>query len=349
MATRDDLSALVLPLRVLAGLALLALLYAGKPVLLPLAFALLLSLALRPLVRAGKRMFIPPPASAAMIVLATCAGFGFGLWQLAEPAGNWLSDVPQALQALQRQSASLRGPVEDARAATEALQALSEEARPPATRVVMEENRVGENVAIVTGALLAQCTTTFIALFFILGWGDRLFRHAVILVPGFSGRRVVLETTQAIEDAIARYLLTISAINACLGTAVALTAYAQGLPNPILWGAFAGLLNFAPYVGPVLTTVVLFAVSLVSNEVTNPLTAPAMFIVLTCIEGYLLTPYLVGQSLLLNPLVVFVSLLLCFSVWGVVGALVAVPLLVSTKVVLEGMGNRGHPAANVLG
>lgn len=343
--------ALVLPVRILALIAVLTALVIGESVFVPLALAVLISLALRPLVRALQTMLqIPAPISAAFFTAIIAIVAATGLFSLGEPAKEWLQEAPNALRAFKRQASEVRGPLEDMRETQAVITELRGGGTPGQQEIIVTtEGVTEERMMLKTSEGFAYSVATLVMLFFILGWGDRLFRNAIALLPGFSERRGAVLVAQAIEGAIGRYLLMITIINIGMGLAVAGITYAIGLPNPVLWGAIAAVLNYMPYIGAAITTLVLIAVSLIAQPLDYPvLTAPLVFLVLTTVEGYLITPYAVGKSLTLNPLVVFFSLLFCFFLWGGVGALLAVPILVSLKVVLEGSGRSASLVARVL-
>lgn len=344
------LQALILPLRVIAIVIFGAALVLAESVFIPLALAVLLSLTLRPIVRLFAVAKVPAPLSAALLTSVIAFALGTGLYSLGEPAKAWLQEAPSALRALRRQASEVRGPLEDMRETTAVITELRDGQGQSQQKLVVEtDSAMEENVLLKTSESFAYSVATLVLLFFILGWGDRLFRKSVALLPDFRQRRCAIRVARAIETAIGRYLLTITTINVCLGLAVAGLSYALGLPNPALWGVVAALLNFMPYIGAAITTAVLLAVSLVSAPLEYPtLTAPIVFLLLTTFEGYVLTPYAVGRSLTLNPLVIFMCLLLCFFLWGGIGALLAVPILVSTKVALQGSGRSASLFARVL-
>ncbi|GAB5413700.1 MAG: AI-2E family transporter [Congregibacter sp.] len=345
------LEALILPVRIIAAITVVGVLVLAESVFIPLALAVLMSLTLRPIVRVLATVGrVPQPLSAALLTSCIAFAAGSGLYALGEPAKEWLREAPSALRALQRQASAVRGPLEDMRETTAVIAELRGDASDSQQEIVVStESDVEENVMLKTSEGFTYAASTLVLLFFILGWGERLFRNAIALLPSFSDRRGAMQVGHAIEAAIGRYLLTITSINICLGVAVALLSYYVGLPNPALWGVAAALLNFMPYIGAAITTLVLLAVSLVSQPLEYPLlAAPLAFLAITTFEGYVVTPYAVGRSLTLNPLVIFIFLLICFFLWGGIGALLAVPILVSAKVALEGSGRSATLIARVL-
>lgn len=347
---QHSVNALLAPVRIIAAIAVVAALVIGKSVFIPLAVAVLASMALRPLVRSLEtRVRLPTSISAALFTSLIGSLLMYGIYALAEPAAEWLKDAPEALRTIQRQASNFRGPLEDMRETSAVLSELRSSASSGTDVVVANEPAMGESLVVRTSETLAYTFATLVMLFFLLGWGDRLFRNCIALLPGFREQREAIVIAHAVEAAVARYLLTVTVINSCLGAAVAALTHFVGLPNPALWGVVAALLNFMPYIGAVLTAAVLLAVSLVSQPLEyHILTAPAVFLLLTVVEGNLLTPYAVGRSLTLNPLIIFFSLLVCFFLWGGIGALLAVPLLVCGKVVLERSGSSANLVARLL-
>jgi predicted PurR-regulated permease PerM len=138
------------------------------------------------------------------------------------------------------------------------------------------------------------------------------------------------------ESDVSRYLVTVTLVNLGLGAFTALAMFALGMPNPMLWGALAALANFIPYLGAMSTTAVLAIVAAVTfDEVSAIVAPPAVFLLLTTFEGQFVTPMLLGRRLTLNPVVIFLALLVWGWLWGVAGVLMAVPLLAAFKIMCD--------------
>jgi len=183
-------------------------------------------------------------------------------------------------------------------------------------------------------------------LFFILASGDRLLRAFIEVLPRFSDKRRAVEIASEIQGGIASYLLTISLMNALVGAANGVAAAFFGLANPVLWGFVAFLLNFIPIVGPLVGIAIFFVVGVVALPWPFPALAPALFYVAVhTAEGQIFTPLLVARRFELNPVLVIVSLLFWDAIWGVPGAVLAVPLLAIIKIVcdrIEPLKTIGH-------
>jgi predicted PurR-regulated permease PerM len=139
-----------------------------------------------------------------------------------------------------------------------------------------------------------------------------------------------------IEEYLATYVATVTAINIGLGVVVAAGAWLFGLPNPIIFGALAMLLNFIPYIGAACMTLALFGVGLVAfPSLSHALVPPAAFVALATVEGQFITPTVLGRRIELNPLVVLLALAFWAWLWGPIGAFLAVPFTIVGMVVLH--------------
>ena len=319
----------------LLTLGVLTALAEAKVVFLPLAMAFLLSFLFRPLVRRASSLHIPPPLIAALLVLFLGAGLSLAVYALKEPAAEWLREAPYSLKQLQYRISELRKPIADMKAASEALDNLRAGDLKADNEVIVKEQALDELIVVEASSALISVFTTLVVLFFILGWGERLFRNLVSVIPQFGGRRDAVNLVRDIEKSITQYLTTITLINIVFGSVVALVMYLLGMPNALLWGVVAGLLNFVPYLGPAITALILaFAAALSFPSLSEAMLIPGAFLLITTIEGNFITPYAVGSQLTLNPLLIFLSLILWFWMWGFIGALLTVPILVCFKAVL---------------
>ena len=333
----------VLAIYALLLLAVLAALAEAKAVVLPLATAFLLSFLFRPVVRRAEALRVPAPLVAALLVLILGVGLGFSVYALKDPATDWLREAPYSLKQLEYRIEELRKPIADMKAASDALDDLRGGDAQADKEVVVKEQALDEIVVIETSSALMSVFTTLVVLFFILGWGQRLFRNLVSVIPQFGDRREAVNLVRDIERSITRYLTTITLINVVLGLVVAAAMYLLGMPNALLWGVVAGLLNYVPYLGPAVTALILaFASALTFPSLSEAMLIPGVFLLITAIEGNFITPYAVGSQLTLNPLLIFLSLILWFWMWGFIGALLTVPILVCIKAVLAHA--EGHTA-----
>lgn len=202
--------------------------------------------------------------------------------------------------------------------------------------VEIRQHRLTEVVFSTTGSVLASAGVIMVLMFFLLTTGDRFLNRMVEVMPTFREKRRVVEIVRSIEYGISNYLFTVSMINVGLGVAIGLAMWALGMPNPALWGVMATALNFMPYIGALLGTGVVFVAAVLAfDSLAYAAVIPAVYFLLTAIEGNFVTPTLIGRSMSLNPIMVFLSLLFWGWIWGVGGAFLAVPLLAIFKIVAD--------------
>jgi predicted PurR-regulated permease PerM len=320
----------------LTGIFVLLLLFAlhfARAFLLPVVLAALLSFLLRPPVRALRRFRFPPWLAALVVLLSALTAVGFASYGLAGPAANWLEKAPRELSRLERKLKDLRDPVEDVGKAAKEVERLARGDGAAPRKVQIEGTGLASNLLSGTQALVVGVLAVIILLYFLLASGDVFREKAHRLLPDpWARERAVAIATQA-EHHISAYLFSVTLINGALGLVVGLAMLLLGMPNPALWGVLAAVLNFVPYLGSFTTFAVLFMVSFLTFDSTGrALLAPMVFLVLTTVEGQLITPVLVGRRLMLNPVVIFVGLLFWGWMWGVPGALLAVPLIATFKI-----------------
>jgi predicted PurR-regulated permease PerM len=195
---------------------------------------------------------------------------------------------------------------------------------------------LGLSVLNGTRAFLGKFFTVVVILFFLLWAGDTLLRSFVEIMPRFGDKRRVVEISGEIEENISGYLATITMMNALVGIANGLSTWACGLPDPLLWGTLAFLLNYIPILGPFAGVVVFFVVGLfVYSTIWWAFLPAGIYLLIHVIEGETVTPMLLASRFTLNPVLVIVSLFVWDWMWGVVGALLAVPLLAIMKIVCD--------------
>lgn len=327
------------PVRVaLVGLFLMAIfytLYFARSLLLPVALAVLLSLVLSPAVRGLRRVGIAPPFGAALIVLSLIGSIGFGVYSLVDPATRWLQHAPQTLHNLEIKLRKIKKPVQRVQAATQQVSSIAQvdnDKKP--TPVVIQENGVTETVLASTQNILFNGVTALILLYFLLASGNTFLRKLVHVLPRFSDKVRAVEVAHAIEHEVSHYLFTITYINAGLGLITAVAMFLLGMPNPALWGGMVALLNFIPYLGAGVNLVVLTLVAILSfDSLTHAALVPLTFLSLATLEGQIVTPMVLGQRLTLNPVIIFLALMLWGWMWGIPGMLIAVPFLVTLKII----------------
>lgn len=314
---------------------------------IPIILAHLLDRLLSPIVRFGRERGLPNPLGAAIVIIVFLGGVGAGGYYLSGPAVEWIESAPQKLKIAEYKFRGLTESIEKMREAAqnveEATGSGSEES------VEIDDTSVGGMVMSRAFTLISGLLITVFLLYFLLASGDLLLRKIVKTLPRFRHRRNAVRIIRSIERDLSQYLGMVCLINLGLGIAVAGAMYVIGMPNPVLWGALAGLLNFVPYVGPVINLTVVSLVAFVSfDQVTYALMAPLLYLILNGIEASLVTPTVLGWRLKLNPVVIFIALTFWMWIWGVPGALLAVPILAGVKIVCDRIEVL-HPVGILLG
>lgn len=304
--------------------------YVAQDVLAPVILSLLLALLLSPLVNMLERVRIPRAIGSLLVVILIVAGIGAAISSLVEPAQQWLTHAPTSIRSIEHKLRDLRAPFTKAREATKRLENLGDQSAPTAKVVVTAEPGVLDAALTSTPRALVSFATVLLLVYFFLSSGDSLLRRLVEISPTMENKRVVVGVARGVQQEISRYLVMVSTINFGLAVATALAMSLLGVPNALLWGALAGVLNFAPYVGAALTLVIFSLVGLTTfTSLPHVLAVPGVFFLMTLIEGQLITPLVIGRRLAINPVVVFVWLLVWGALWGIIGILLAGPLLAS--------------------
>jgi predicted PurR-regulated permease PerM len=322
-------------------LAVLTLLYLARELVLPIVMALILNLVFLPVVRRMKKLWIPAPLGAALVVLGLLATFVGGIYNLAEPAGSWLDRAPQSLRVIDTKIRRLTGSVQNVATVTARVEDITERLANAGNdnnvqEVVVKSESLAGTVLGTARGFAVTAISTLVLLYFLLASGDMFLRKTIAVTPRLSDKKRAVDIAHQVESAVSNYLLTVSMINVGLGSAVALAMYLLGVPNPVLWGVMVALFNFVPYVGDLASITVLSVVGLLSfDDPWHSVSVPAAFYLLTAIEGYLVTPLIVGRRLSLNPVVIVISVLFWGWMWGIPGALLAVPILVTLKTLCE--------------
>jgi predicted PurR-regulated permease PerM len=316
-------------------LALCAL-YLARSVALPVALAGLASLVLTPIVKAGSRVGVPPALVAGLLLLALLGGLGYGGVALSGPASEWIQRAPESAREVERKLRFLREPVARVSKATKEVERATQLGGEPREAVVVDRPKLSDVLFAQTQEFVVGLLMTGVLLFFLLSAPDSFLEKLVSLAPRLQDKKRVVAAVREVESEVSRYLIAISAINAVFGLAVGAALYGIGVPNAALWGVLAMLTNFVPYVGALAMAIVLTAVGVLSFEAPSQMFLPmGVFVGLNVVEANLVTPMLVGRTLTLSPVVVFVWVLLWSWLWGIPGGLIAVPLLATTKIVLQ--------------
>jgi len=328
-------------LTILAVLAVVYTLHLAHGLLLPITFALLLSLLFSPVVRALARMHVRPPLGAGIVILTLLGTLTLGAYELSGPVQSWGASAPQTLATARAKMGKLLKPMErfsrtaeQMESATSGVGAGSAETGP--REVVVRGPGLLSRLFGTTQRFLTGAVQVVILLYFLLASGDLFLQKLVKVLPSQSDKRKAVEVARATESSISTYLLTMAAVNVTEGVVVGIAMYLLGMPNPALWGALVVLFEFIPYLGPAVMAGILTIASITTFDNTGQaLLVPALYLAINLIQGNLVTPMLLGQRLALNPVAIFVGLAFWYSVWGIPGAFLAVPILAALKILCD--------------
>ena len=327
----------------LFGLFLLTLgytLYFARAFLLPIVVALFFYFLLLPLIKALKQLHIPEAAGAAVTILACLGLIGYGAYRLTEPATEWLAKVPQSVQHIERKLRPLQQSVQGVSEATKQVEKMTQMAEEKTLQQTVQVNMGRRNLADLmlntTSSFVAGLFAMLILLYFLLASGELFLLKLVKILPSLHDKKVAVTIVHQLEHDISVYLLTVTIINTALGAATSLAMILLGMPNPVLWGVVAGLLNFVPYVSAVITTTLLGLVAFLTiDSLGRAFLVPVVYVVLNCLEGFVITPLVHSRHFTLNPVAIIIWLAFWGWLWGIAGTLLAVPMLVTLKILCD--------------
>jgi predicted PurR-regulated permease PerM len=316
--------------------ALLTISYVARDVVLPLIFATVLNLLLQPALRLLQGMHFPRLFAALLLILAlfgTIVGLGAAI---SGPASTWAAKLPEGIPRLQERLSFMRAPINTLQLFLQQVEDFGRTGPSPNAAAPMQGSTLLTTLFTGTRNFASGFFTTVLFLFFLLLTGDVFLHRLVEILPRFKSKRQVVEISQKIERDVSAYLVTITIMNAAVGIAMSLAMWLTGVGDPILWGTVAFLLNYVPILGTALGVVVFLLAGLLTNDSLWQALLPAgLYIVLHLIEGETLTPMLLAKRFTLNPVLVIISLVFWFWMWGIPGAILSVPMLAITKIICD--------------
>ncbi len=316
-------------------------LYFARSIFLPIVVAILLNFLLAPLVRTLRRLHIPEPISALLVILVFLSAIGYGFYSLSGPANEWLAQGPQKFSQVSTKIEILTRPIEKSikgffnireQIEQTAKKTTSGETTP---EVSVKSSDFGpfNTVFASTGEFFVELGVIFFILYFLLASGDFFLKKTMEILPSFKEKKEAAFIADEIKNEITRFLLTKTITGIGLAIVIALAMYLIQMPSPIFWGVLAGVLEFIPYIGVTIGTIFCAITALfVFNSPIHIILAPLSFFIITSITGNFIVPLVLSKSLSLHPVIIFVGVIFGGWMWGVAGALIAIPLLSILKI-----------------
>ncbi len=320
----------------LAVLAVLYTLHIAQAFILPIVVAILLNFLLSPLVQLLRRYVrIPEPLGAGVVILVFLGVLVFGVYRLTPAASAWVARAPESLATLQRRIQPLRQPVEKvSKAAEQVEQATDLDKKTPQVEIkgpsLMQQVFGGTTAALSTALVIVFLT------YFLLASGDLFLHKLVAVLPQLKDKKTAVRIVRETQAQVSLYLVVTTMINTGVGVATGVALALVGMPNPVLWGVVAGVLNFVPYIGGLVNTIILTLAAFLSFEDTSQaLLVPIVFTAINILEGNLITPMIMGRRMRLNTVAVFIGLIFWWYLWGIPGAILAVPMMATMKIACD--------------
>jgi predicted PurR-regulated permease PerM len=341
-AKRDRLLA---SLTLIAGIALIVLLpfalRAGAEFFMPVTAALVIAIALVPLLEWFERRGIPSKAAAGLCVVLFLLIAIFAIGSIVVPASDWVAQIPSKIPKVR----SALEPVFDlyknldrfiGRIANQVELSHASHAR---TVTIEQPSSVVGLLATSAPHLLIQLFFALLVIFFFLAGWTTMRKRTIVSRGSFEGALTTARVIQQVVDATSTYLGTITLINIGLGALTAGALWLLGMPSPVMWGGIVAVANYIPYLGPIVSALLLFVGGLMTYpDIWGALWPPVIFICFHLVEANFFTPMVVGHRLTISPLSILISLSFWAWIWGTTGALLAVPLLIIMKTIFAAAG-----------
>ena len=306
--------------------------YFASSLILPIVVAGFFALLLSPLLNRMPLRWLPRWMGALLLVVGMLAGVGaLGMFVAGRPC-DWARRVPFVLRDAAPKLREMVAPIQEATKAGETLDTITGEDDDNVERVVVRPPRA--DLLSATPKVLGSTLAVILLTFAFLVFGDDVLNKLLTLRPTRAHRKLTGDIVQEIQSDLSRYMLTISATSTVLGAATAAWLYYLDVDDPLLWGVLAAVLNLTPFLGPLITAALLLLVGLSEFDSLGMASLPAAgFLFLHALESQLLTPLVLGRTMHINPLAIILWLLVWGWLWGIIGLLVAVPMLVCLKIV----------------
>jgi len=316
-------------------LATLTSLYVARDIAMPIVLAFVFKLVLLPILRLLKKLHFPQTLASIIILVVLCSGIVVIGTALSTPAAMWVEKFSDNLPKIQDRIGFVSRPLAQAQKFMGRAEDLTKGIGPKVMPVSVQGTRLSDKALAEVQNFAGELFATMLILFFLLVSGDTFLRRLVEILPRFKDKRQAVDISQQIEQDISGYLLTITMMNAGLGIATGIVVKLTGLGDPMLWGTLAFLLNYIPIIGPIIGVGILLIAGLIADIDGAALMPASLYFLIHIIEGTMITPLLLAKRFTLNPVLVILSLVFWFWMWGIPGAILAMPMLAITKIICD--------------
>ena len=317
-------------------LAMLAACYVAAEIVLPIVLAFVLSLVLTPAMRVLQRVHLPRGLAAMLVILVLFATLGGLGAMLSAPATSWAQKLPTGIPKLQERLSFLSRPIAAFQKFADRAQGLTIGGEAKVVPVAVQGSGLSDRLLSGTRTFASGLLETVLVLFFLLVSGDTFLRRLVEILPRFKDKRQAVDISKQIESDVAAYLFTITIMNVAVGVATGAVMALCGVGDPVLWGTVAFLLNYIPILGPMSGVAVFLLAGLLSIDSLWAAFLPAgLYLLIHVVEGETVTPMLLARRFTINPVLVILSLVFWYWMWGVPGAILSTPMLAITKIISD--------------
>lgn len=328
-----------------SGIVILAAaLVIASAVLIPIVAAVIIGSVIGPAIEGLAKRGVPTWLGALLMVIGIAALiYGLAV-TLAGPLAEWSARAPEIGAIMKERFAALKPVLQTLGSVVKSIQSFGRATEAAPMVVEVADSKMLESVLSMVTPVIGQFILFLGSLLFFLAGRVQIKRRVVQVMTPRHTRLAALRVFREIEDRLGAYLLTATFINIGLGIATTLMTWALGMPNPPLWGVLACVLNYVPYVGPAVTTLILAVAGVVTFPgIIEGLLPAAAFLFITSIEGQILTPMIVGRRVSLNPFAVFLSMAVWSWLWGPAGTFLSVPLLIAAMALVDGVLAKARP------
>jgi predicted PurR-regulated permease PerM len=313
-------------------------LYLARDLFIPIALAVMLALVLSPLTRFITRLVRSRTTAAGIVVIGLVVTTASGATLVYGPVASWVQSLPRNLWILEYKLNAITKPIDEIRKAVEKAETAAKGGGDESKSAEVVVKRPGLLSQFLGGVQIAtvQLVLVLILLYYLLSSGHFLAEKAVNLIRSEDRRASLSTILLQIERQTSQFLFAITVINIALGVVIGLAMFALGIPNALMIGIAAGLLNFIPYLGPLTVIAMILLIGMTNfSGVAAGFVAAGIYLTIVAVESEIVKPLVMGRRFAVNPVLIIVSLVVWGWLWGVAGLLVAIPILVAFKVVCD--------------